>query len=355
MRTFDNMEQRIINMYVELFPSFKPDKNCNINEEAQKKFYDFIQSLFSTLSKNPQLLFLKLGTDDYFVRRFNKSSENKQAVYNNMRKIAKSLEEFCIFLFNIGKIGTLENSELVVENNYKIPKRYINILDKCGISYLQNNNNHYFSHNTNCEIIHCWKWFSTKPGVTLSHFFSCMFDSSYPYTSEIYSSLAENEKVFKKLESFLIVNNYYRIDNRDNKITLDYIKDYDPKDNIIKDAWAERTHGGISAQYDSFMKNPVLFSLRIPYYKKLLQQFEQMEEQEKKFIVAVGKKCGNCRYCVQTDKTGKRELAYIKVINNGEYKICTYFPGFQYCWEYLDQDIVNNIIGLLKFSEKIFT
>lgn len=342
-------------MYVELFPSFKPDKNCNISKEAQGKFYDFMHTLLSTLYNNPQLLFSKVNPDDYFIIRFNKKSENKQTAYNTMRKIAKSLEDFFTFLFDIGKIGHLENNKFVIENKIKIPKRYINILEKFDISYLQNNNNHYFSHKNNYELIHCWKWFSTKPDVTLSHFFSCMFDSNYPYTSEIYSKLAGNEEAFKRLESFLVENNYYRMDNRDKKITLDYIKNYDPKDKIIKDAWGERTHGGISAQYDSFMKNPALFSLRVPYYKKLLQQFGQMENQAKDFIIGIGKKCDNCRYCVQTDKSGKRELAYIKVNNNGEHKMCTYFPGFQYCWEYLNQDIVNNIIGLLKFSDKVLT
>jgi hypothetical protein len=56
MKQFDNMEQRIINMYMVLFPGFRPDKNCNVNQEAQKEFYNFIQSLFLELYENPLLL-----------------------------------------------------------------------------------------------------------------------------------------------------------------------------------------------------------------------------------------------------------------------------------------------------------
>jgi hypothetical protein len=355
MKQFANMEQRIINMYIDLFPSYKPDKNCNVNEEDQKGFYNFIQSLLKKLYENPLLLFSKINSDDYFTIRFNKRSENKQTSYNTMRKIVKSIEDFLTFLFDIGKNVNLENNEFVINNDYKIPKRYINILGNCGISYFQNNNKHYFSQNKNNGIFYCWKWFSTKQDVTLPHFIGCMFDSNYSYTSEIYSKLSGNEEAFIKLESFLHENNYYRIDNRNKKITLDYIKNYDPKDNIIKEAWAERTHGGISVEYDCLMINPVLFSLRIPYYKILLQHFEQMNNQEINFIVNSGKKCDNCRYCVQTDKSGKKELAYIKVNNDEEYKICPYFPGFYYCWEHLDQNIVDNIIGLLKFANKILT
>jgi hypothetical protein len=353
MKKFDSMEQRVINMYIDLFPNYRPEKNNTINESSQNQFYNFIQSIFLKLYENPLLLFIKINSDDYFVRRFNKHSENKQSTYNTMKKIEKSLKDFSEFLFDIGKVGYFENELFIVKNSYKIPKRYISILEQCGLLYFKKDNKNILQHNEYKELFYCWKWFATKSGITLPHFISCMFDSNYSYTSEIYSKFAGSKDSFEKLVSFLLENNYYRIDNRDNKISLDYIKSYDKKDNQIKEPFGERTHGGISAQYDSLMKDPQLFSLRIPYYKQLLHQFEQMEKEERDFIVKTGKKCDNCGYCIQTDKTGKRELVFISVYNKQEYKMCPYFPAFQYCWEYLDQNIVNNIIGLLTFTDKI--
>ena len=225
-------------------------------------------------------------------------------------------------------------------------------MEQCGLSFSNKDNQIIFQNKKYPSLLKCWKWFSTSSNHNFSHFISCMFDRDYPYASEIYSNLSGDINSFKKLENFLKENNYSRVDNRDEKINLDYIKEYDKKPNILKDAWAEKTHGGISAQHDALMKNPPLFSIRIPYYKALLEHSEKMTIEVKEFVIKQGKKCDNCRYCVQMDKTGKKPLSFITIEYNGNYKMCTYFPGFQYCWEYLDKTIIDNIIEFLKFTNK---
>jgi hypothetical protein len=122
---------------------------------------------------------------------------------------------------------------------------------------------------------------------------------------------------------------------------------------VIKEAWAERTHGGFGANYDPLMDIPALFWLRIPYYRKLLEQFNQMDNEVKDFVLGRGKKCNNCRYCVQTDKTGTKKPTFVTVEHKQKYAMCTYFPGFNYCWTQLDQANVNGIIGLLTFADRI--
>jgi hypothetical protein len=353
MQNFNSMEQRIIGMYIDLFPSFKPDRKSNIIESSQNQFYKFIKLIYNTLYETPLLLFAKINTDDYFTRRFNKHSENKQSAYNIMRNIMKSLQNFCQFLFDVGIKGQIEGELVVIDKSYKIPKSYITVLEQCGIIYSKNEYNHIFKHKEYANIFHCWKWFSTKQGITLPHFIGCMFNGDYSYTYEIYSKLSGDEEAFFELEQYFQKNNYIRVDNRDNRITLDYVKNYDKKENEIKAAFSNRTHGGISAEYDPMMKNPQLYSLRIPFYKTLLQEFEKAGNREKNFIITAGKKCDNCRYCIQTDKTGKRKLSFISIYHDKEYKMCPYFPSFYYCWEYLNKSIVTNIISFLTFADKI--
>ena len=119
----------------------------------------------------------------------------------------------------------------------------------------------------------------------------------------------------------------------------------------MKWAWSERARGGIEVVYDETRKNQPVFSLRIPYFQDLLKQSDRMNDQVKSFIINTSKKCDGCRYCVQTDKTGKRPLAYINV---NEYKICPYFCGFQYRWKSLDDKTVKNMIEMLTFIDEIF-
>ncbi|MCL2833390.1 MAG: hypothetical protein FWD78_09500 [Treponema sp.] len=356
MSQFDSMEQRIINMYIDLFPPFKPGKNESISESSQKQFYEFINTLLHILYNNPLLLFSKINQDDYFIKRFNKHSENKQLSYTRMKKCIKSLQDFFEFLYNIGKIGKQNNGALVFDDKIKFPARYLEILEQCGMEYTKNDSHLILLSKKYPELVNCWKWLSTSPGHSLTHFISCMFDLNYAYASDIYSKLSGNQEAFNLLESFLINNGYTRIDNRDNKVNLDYVKEYDSKMNEIKEPFGERTHGGISAQYDSLMENPAVYSLRIPYYKILLEHFEMMSDELKHFIVSTGKKCNGCRYCVQMDKTGEKQFTYITVSHKKEYKMCFYFPAFQYCWEKLELSAAENIIRLLSFAEdaKVF-
>jgi hypothetical protein len=271
-----------------------------------------------------------------------------------MKKIVKTLEDFSIFLYNLGKIGSHEDSVLHIENSNNIPKKYINILKQCNIDCSKNNTHISFQSKKYPEIFYCWKWLSTSPNHSFPHFIGCMFDKDYPYTSKIYEKLSKDKKSFQTLLSFLMENNYLRIDNRDNKVNLDYAKEYDKKENKLKEAWGERTHGGFSVQYDVLMQSPLLYSLRVPYYKILLEHSEKMSDEVNEFIVNTGKKCDNCRYCVQMDKTGKKALSYITVVNNNKkFNMCTYFPGFNYCWENLNEKIVNNIKCFLIFADNV--
>ena len=67
MKKFDSLEQRVINMYIDLFPSFKPVKNNEISEISQKQFYDCIKMIITAIYENPLLLLTKINKDDYFT------------------------------------------------------------------------------------------------------------------------------------------------------------------------------------------------------------------------------------------------------------------------------------------------
>jgi hypothetical protein len=76
-----------------------------------------------------------------------------------------------------------------------------------------------------------------------------------------------------------------------------------------------------------------------------------MNDKVKNFVIITSKKCDGCGYCVQTDKTGKRPLIFVNV---GDHKICPLFCGFQYRWRSINEEIVDNIIEMLKFIDETF-
>ncbi len=89
--------------------------------------------------------------------------------------------------------------------------------------------------------------------------------------------------------------------------------------------------------------------------KEILAAFDRLPLRVQHFVVARTKKCDQCRYCVQTDKTGKRPLAAQLVNYQGkEVNLCPYFPGYNYCEPELSDDQVDDMIAMLGAMDRLF-
>ena len=87
--------------------------------------------------------------------------------------------------------------------------------------------------------------------------------------------------------------------------------------------------------------------------KLFLEHFDEMPEHVQDFVMSRIKRCDGCRYCVQTDKTGKRPFARIAVqYADKKYNLCPYYPGYSFWWTSIDDTLAGNIIGLLGFMDK---
>lgn len=349
---YTSLEHRVIGAYIDTLPPFIPSKSCGVTEEGQKGFYDLIKNIYLKIYDTPLLLYTKLNEDDFYTYRFNKAFDKKPKLYVQMQSDIKKLEEFINILFQMGIDGKIKEDKFVIDNSKKVSKKYLVILEQCGLSHAEESNKCVFS-TDNKELFHAWKWMSERSEASLLSFSRCLFNTGYTYTSEVFSKLLGDTDAFNELEKYLQDNDYIRIDNRDSQIALDYVKNYGKKDMPVKDSWAERTHGGISLKYHNYVSRPACVSLRVPSNKDILSNFELMEDELKAFVVRSNKKCDNCRYCVQTDKTGTRELVYISVNFDREYKLCPLFPGFDYCWDYMDHELAANMIRHLTFINRI--
>ena len=86
--------------------------------------------------------------------------------------------------------------------------------------------------------------------------------------------------------------------------------------------------------------------------KQYLEHFSEMPADVQDFIMPRIKRCDGCRYCVQTDKTGKRPLAKITVrYKDGEQTLCPYYPGYSLWWSNIDDALADNLIALLSFLD----
>lgn len=331
---FTSLEQRMARSYLDLFPKFIPEKNSEISTVEQETFYLLMKKIYDLAYDEPQLFVATLHEDDAYPNRFNKNSYGKPELLINMKKFTKTLDEFINNMFLLGQ-GV----------DVKLNKRQKAILARLEVD------------NEN-DLPVAWRWMATRSGANLVDFSHCFFQSDYPYLSDIYAELL-GETAFRKLEHWMLEQGYQRytiVDAKlgDCKLSLVY----------ANTAWSKETptggfeykikHTGIAIRYDTYISKPCVFGLCIPNgLKMFLEHFELMDRQTKDFVLTYTKKCNGCRYCVQTDKTGTRPLAFMQMNDSEQqYRLCPYFPGCNYCFTSIDDTLADQIIGMLGFMDQ---
>lgn len=326
---YANLEQRILNAYLAMFPEFVPAQSAEVSISEQKDFYDLMKRLYQLLFHDPSLVVPTLHEDDAFPSRY-KKGYGKPELETNVLKIKNAVEKLLQTMFRIGQGSDLKPN-----------KRQMKILSALGIEDLK-------------KLPTAWVWMSNRPGAAQAAFTYCLFREDYVYSVDVYARLL-GEEVFRRLERWMISHGYkpYDITSENGKLTLAY----------ANPAWGSEPprggneykimHTGICAQYDAYVGNPTALGLCIPYgMKNFLENFDSMNQKVKDFVIERTKKCDGCRYCVQTDKTGTRPLACMPIsYKQSEYKLCPYFPGYNYAWTSIDDKLVDNLIEMLAFMD----
>ncbi len=127
-------------------------------------------------------------------------------------------------------------------------------------------------------------------------------------------------------------------------ISLNYIKNYGKKARELKKAWADQYHLGIEISYEDLCICPATLHVRTVCFTELLNRADELTAPAKKLIEKYTKTCNGCKYCVQTDKSGKRPFAAIMV--EGVNK-CPYFPAFSFRWTEINEELLKQIMALL--------
>jgi len=340
---FCSLEQRMVGTYLDTFPEFYPaESGCDIN--SQKELYDLMKRTYLLLFEEPLLLMKELHPDDAHTNRFNKG--------DSMRRVVKEIDSFLGTMYLIGKKGVAGDSSLQLIDSQKINKKHHYLLEKAGINVRVTKEETLLSSDADSRVFEAWIWLSTRPGSSLYKFSRCLFDEDYPYAEGVFARLSGDEDSFHRLKTYLIDKNYHRLPYWDSGSSLDYYKWHDDQYPLKGGFQYGIRHIGISMSYDNLVFRPAVFGICIPKMKNLLMLFSSMDQDLKDFVVYMTKKCDGCRYCVQTDRTGKRQLAKMTVTNHGEdYDLCPYFPGYNFCWEGLDSKLVDYMIQILDFMD----
>jgi hypothetical protein len=348
MNQYANLQQRIAHSYLDMLPPFAPLANSEVSVHSQEQFYRFLKQVYQALFDTPELLFVSTHEDDAFPNRFNRASYGKPKLYNIMKKSFGEIEGLISWFLALGQNASITDGKMVVSDVVKGKKKYANLSPQLGLNLDGNT--------LSCAafdgLFPAWKWMAERGNPT--EFGRAMFDPAYPYLQDVYTRLLGDAQSFGRLVAYLEAHGYRRFECERGPYTLDYAK----RSIAAEVPLGNPIHGdpnyyGISAEYRYETAVPQFMALRILGMKSLLLKFDQMQPHLQDFVVRYAKKCDHCRYCTQTDKTGKRqELAIPVQYGVEEYMICPLYPGFNFVFETLDDPLSLNLIAFLDFMDK---
>jgi hypothetical protein len=362
--TFDNLAQRIVNGWIETMPDFIPVPSIPVTETAQRQFYTFLRGVAETIRDHSDWLGLPIQPDDSYEPY--EMQNRRPALIDAMRKTKRKVDDFVALLLKMGVAGVVDEQKLHIQKadvNLTAPTRAR--LTRFGLAMEAGKTETVVACDAFPDMFPAWTWLAadatrTAPTTGPAHvppvrFSRCLYSDTYPYTRDVLLRLADDSSGLPALIDFFEKEGYTLVCNRDNQVNVDWVKSYGKADDPLKGWWGERVHSGLAFEYSWIQKNPMLFGLRIPMFKTLLQHFDAMPNQVKEFVVRHTKHCDACGYCTQTDKTGKRPRAFMTVEYNGEHALCTMFPGFGYTWQSLGRSVVADIQAFLTFTDTTLT
>jgi len=343
--SYEYLENRLAQTYIDMLPPFVPDMKAAdgagvvsdtgvVSAAEQERFYNIMKNLYRLAYDEPLLFVAALNEDDAFPNRFHKSSYGKPELLAKMKKFTVAVDGIVKSMFEMGR-----------GKNVLVNKKLKTVLTKLGVD-------------CGCALPEAWVWMSSREGASLTAFAHCLFDRDYPYTSDIYARNL-GEAAFRKLETWMLDRGYkrfdiYNVNASDCKLSL----------TIANPAWSDDPpgggfeyrikHTGISARMDFYTATPFVVGLCIPNgMKRYLEAFDSMDGALKDFVAKQTRRCNACRYCVQTDKSGERPLANMTISHDAnKHKFCTYFPGVNYNWPAIDDELAGELINMLSFMDR---
>lgn len=335
---YTSLEQRAAQGYLDLFPQFIPDSQAPVSVSEQRAFYDLMERFYRLAYEEPQLFVPRLHEDSALPGLFSSASDPGREAQNHMKKFRKMLDSTVMQMYLCG-----------AKKEYRLDRRQKAILARLGIEDYEN-------------LPAAWVWMAEKEHLerfqSPSRFAHCCFRADYAYTVEIYEKAFGNE-AFHRLTGWMAEHGYRTFDIYDTtasgcKFALTYANPAWGKERPRGGFEYKIKHTGISLRYEPYCRDPWIFGVCIPGgMKPYLEHFQEMPAAVRDFVMSRVKRCDGCRYCVQTDKTGKRPLARIPVQYGGEeHALCPYYPGYRFWWTGIDEALADDIIGLLSFMDR---
>jgi hypothetical protein len=354
---YKNLESRMVNAYLlQSAPIFEPDTNCSVSESEQKELYEWTRQVYAEIVQAPELLVKVIHEDDAHPNRFNKVSYGKPQLISDMRKVNKAMNELMQGIWNMVIACKIVSNEFRLPDDYIVPKKYSNHLEKLGIHIEQN-------------VIH-----TTRPILSaiknlakyengFERFIRCSYQEDMSVFIDTFRPFAINEKAYDRLIQWLQSNGFQyqarlnggEVKNLEASQIL-FMKNIHGQEVDFKSMY-DHDHIGLFVHFTAVIKEPTAFLLLAQDVRETLNAFDSLKPELKRFIIYYHARCNGCGYCTQRNRGKTPNIKPYTIIveyEGSKHALCPINYVYTYCWNLLNDELVDGIIGYLEYLQERF-
>ncbi len=306
-------------------------------ESGRAKAWIFMKSVYGVFRDEAEAIGLKVCPDTYFGR-WEQQKGREQDVKSIRGSIDKIMGFIGIFQSFVKLSEWTENGLVLEKEKLKIPALFYKVLDKMQVAY-QKKDEITIVLEKECadalkELAKIAEANATdtegkkREDYELVYFSRIVYEPKKDWLTENLDQIMNaNGRLISLCEELEKQGFYHQVYIDGRRLSMNYLKNCVANPGPLKMSFGERTRLGIEVSMEDIHLDAAILSLRLPYYRTMLEKFDQYPSEMQAFMLEHTKTCDGCRYCVQTDKTGKKPLAAVPVTGSRK---CPIYPSFSY-------------------------
>jgi len=335
---FPSLSHRFIYSYAIPKLNFT-DPNCGVDEQSQQQFKAFLRGMLEVLYSDPTIIDMPFFEDTYSWKEDSKIFNPKKL------KIENKFWRFVDFLIKLGETSELDEGALIIGKKAVRIKPRLEQLDAVGFEVEDVGENYRITNSDFPQMFAAFKYQASRKFKSPQHarrsFVLGIMDERTFTAKECYGEFLPDTGFAEKVEEYCRQNGFVCIGDEWLECRIQWEKEFQKKKRILFMVFSE-----------PWKQYQVKYTVRVSDFGAVFAEFAGMSDGLKQMILDEAYPCGGCKYCVQTDKTGKKPIAVSKVSHNGVNKaICSYYPLYE--MHELSTDRAEYLIELMTIADKV--
>jgi len=317
-QSFPSLSHRFIHSL--MFPAWDVIPVKGLSDDSCRQYTACMRGMLETLYNDPGIIGMPLIEDTYGWQERRKGEEQFKAYTKSKQQVETKFWQFAEFLIKIGVAGELDGDALRIDKKEARSKPRLGQLEAVGFEVQDIGERYRITNSDFPDMFAAYKRQAecVEQKHTRRGFMLAILEDRAFTARECFGTKLPYINAIETIEDYCRQNGYRCLEVEWCNPVVHWVKEYKKGKRILFTVFPE-----------PWSMYQAKYSVRVSDFQAVFAVFDGMSAKLREMIFTIAGQCrgAECKYCVQTDKTGTKPLAVSQITLNGESKaICSYYP-----------------------------